>query len=136
AADDLERLVAEARDDPLGELGSEAGDGARAEVALDALERRRRERLVAGEAELFSPLPVVFPGAVKAHLLADLDAGEVSHDGDGPLAGAQARDDERARRVAEDEPLERALEGLLLHHAAWMRTRRSAAACIRRGSPT
>jgi hypothetical protein len=118
AADDLERPLAEARDDALGQLGADAGHHARAEVLLDA-ERGGRRPVVEGlDLELLAELLVVDPRAAQDQRRAGLDPEQRADHGDRRAAAVahHARDGPLVVRVLEHDLLERALDGLVTRH--------------------
>ena len=68
-ADRPERVRAERVDDPLGELGPDAAEGARGEVAHQARAVERRQDGEGREAELAAVLGVARPRSAQAHAL-------------------------------------------------------------------
>ena len=80
--DHVEDGLAEGLHQALGIGGPDAADHARAEIALDALDRRRRGRLEEGGPELQAVRPVVGPGAGDLDPFAGRDHGGMADDGD------------------------------------------------------
>ena len=77
---DLESLLAEGRDDPLGEHRSDAPHHAGAEIFLDPLRGRRRRGLEEVGLELEPVSPVSDPDADSVDELPGGDRGDVPHD--------------------------------------------------------
>ncbi len=105
---DVEHCLAEALHQPLRIGRSDASDHARAEVALDALDRRRRCRLQEGGPELQAVRAVVRPGTGGLDPLAGRDHRGVADDGDEVALPArlQAQHAEAVFLVVERHPLD------------------------------
>jgi len=80
--DDVEGLFAKFLYNPLGHYRANALDKARAEVFLDAIDRRRNRSLVSYNLELFSVFGVIGPLAPHFQNFPRRRCHEVSHDGD------------------------------------------------------
>jgi hypothetical protein len=146
--DHRQGLQAEALDQPLGEPLADSRHQPRAQVALDAGERRRGDGLVGRHLELPPPARVVGPGAEQAQALADLDAQQVAHRGHRlGLAGHReayhapgvflVREDDLLQGAFEDDGAGRGGGGIEEgHRARTSLSRRSAAVRLRAAART
>jgi hypothetical protein len=82
----------EVGNDAFGHFGADALDEARAEIAADALDRRRQHSGVAAHLELAAVLRMALPHALHAQALAGLGAEEGADDGE-QVAATPARGD-------------------------------------------
>ncbi len=114
ALDHLERLQAEASDDPFRHFNPDAADHPRGEIALDTDEGGRGDGLERQGAELAAELRVVEELALEPKRFARLDSGERSDHGGrlSPSRGGQAQHRPTGLGVLEDDPLDRSLEAL------------------------
>jgi hypothetical protein len=112
-ADDLERVLAEARDDALGDALADPGHEARAEVAHEAALALRHERHPAQRAEATAVGGVLLPAAGEAHQLALDETRELPDDGDGLVVAARPDGEHREAALAarEADRLHRAGDG-------------------------
>ena len=131
--DDVERLLAELRNDAPCELGAEAVDDARAEEALDAVRARRRADLHVRRLELLAEARMRDPAAAELDLLPDKRRRARQRDAhapalmqrpepqDGKAAVVRSKDDavNDAGEVFVD--VVKAREGLLVHVGASFR---------------
>ncbi len=111
--DDLQGREPEVLDQPLRHDLADAADEPRAEILLDADERRRLYRHVRVGSELLAVFPVHGPAAAQAHVLARLDAEQVTDDGDKipPARDRQLHHAPRGLLIGVGDTLEDALEG-------------------------
>ena len=110
--DDFECRRAEDRDDPFGELRTDAAHHAGAEVFLDALGRRRRRGLERIRLELQAVRAIGDPDADGVDEFAGRDRSGVADDGDkiAPPARLHFQDREAALLIVKRHPLDRADE--------------------------
>ena len=103
-------------DDAPRELGPDALDEARAEVAADAVLRRGRDLGVARDAELLAEARRRLVAALHAQRRARGHAQQAAHDGHDRAAALdlEARHGERALAAREDDAVDCALERLLV----------------------
>ncbi len=100
---------------PLGEPVAEAGDEPGAQIALDPLDRGRRQEGDRGRDELPPPASVVPPRALGAEDLAGPHLGQHAHHRrrSAPSLGPQADHRVAGLGVAKDDPLDDARQGRL-----------------------
>ncbi len=84
--DDVQRLLAKLLHDPFGHHRSHAADHARAQIALDAFDRRRQRLLAHLCLKLAPILSMYHPSPAHAQPLAGIDLRQVSHNGDQRVA--------------------------------------------------
>ncbi len=115
AVEHLERGDPEPLDDAPRELGADALDQPRAEVAANAVQRRGRDLGVARHPKLGAEAHGVLEAADHAQRRTDRHARQAADDGDHLAARArlQACDGEVAFAAGEDDALDGALEGFL-----------------------
>ena len=112
--DDLEGLLAEGRDDALGELGADAAHHAGAEIFLDPLRRRRRRGLEEVRLELEPVRAVGDPDADGVDEFARRDRRGMADDGDEVALAARLhlQDGEAVVLIVKGHALDRADERL------------------------
>ena len=112
--DDLEGLLAESRDDPLGEHGADAAHHAGAEIFFDSLRRRRRRGLEEVRLELEAVRAVGDPDPDGVDEFARRDRRRVADDRDEVALAARLhlQDGEAVVLIVEGHALDRADERL------------------------
>jgi hypothetical protein len=126
--DDVEDSLAELLDQALRVDRADAADHARAEVSLDALDRRRRRRPEEARPELLAMGAVVRPFTGGSDPLPGGDRGRVADHRDqvAVAAGLDAEDADAVPRVVVGDPLNEACENLAV-------AIRAGHACLLRG---